>query len=47
VGSGPAGLTLAAQLAALVPPDQYIAQAMPLGAHQVLTDFFAAFMLPN
>jgi 2-polyprenyl-6-methoxyphenol hydroxylase-like FAD-dependent oxidoreductase len=31
----------------VVRPDQYISHVLPLGAHQVLADFFAGFMLPN
>jgi phenol 2-monooxygenase/3-hydroxybenzoate 4-monooxygenase len=31
----------------VVRPDQYIAQVLPLGAHQELAQFFAGFMLPN
>lgn len=31
----------------VVRPDQYIAQVLPLDAHQELADFFAAFMTPQ
>ncbi len=31
----------------VVRPDQYIAQVLPLEAHQTLAAFFAGFMLPN
>jgi phenol 2-monooxygenase/3-hydroxybenzoate 4-monooxygenase len=31
----------------VVRPDQYIAQVLPLDAHQALAAFFAGFMLPN
>jgi hypothetical protein len=30
----------------VVRPDQYVAQVLPLDAHQALADFFAGFMLP-
>ncbi len=31
----------------IVRPDQYVAQVLPLEAHQALADFFAGFMLPQ
>jgi hypothetical protein len=31
----------------VVRPDQYIAQVLPLDAHQALADFFAGIMRPN
>jgi len=31
----------------LVRPDQYVAHVLPLRAHQALSDFFSAFMLPR
>ncbi|MFC5481268.1 FAD-binding monooxygenase [Massilia suwonensis] len=31
----------------VVRPDQYVAQVLPLDAHQALADFFAGFMLPR
>ena len=30
----------------VVRPDQYVAQVLPLQAHEALADFFAGFMLP-